>query len=102
MVGAIFWLAGELIHLMILAIIAAAVLSMLVAFGIANPRNQLVSVVGDFLNRITEPLLRPIRRFLPYLGNIDISPVIAILLLEALQMVLADLYGRLAMSGLAF
>ncbi|HTQ69924.1 MAG TPA: YggT family protein [Acidocella sp.] len=102
MVGAIFWLAGELIHLMILAIIAAAVLSMLVAFGIANPRNQLVYVVGDFLNRITEPVLRPIRRFLPYFGNIDISPVIAILLLEALQMVLADLYGRLAMSGLAF
>ncbi|MGE4482663.1 YggT family protein [Acidocella sp.] len=102
MVGAIFWLAGELIHLMILAIIAAAVMSMLVAFGIANPRNQIVYVVGDFLNRVTEPVLRPIRRFLPYFGTIDLSPVVAILLLEALQMVLADLYGRLAMSGLAF
>ncbi len=102
MIGAIFWLAAELIHLMILAIIAAAVLSMLVSFGVANPRNQIVYVVGDFLNRITDPLLRPIRRFMPYLGNIDISPVIAILLLQALQMVLSDLYGRLAMSGLAF
>ncbi|GAN81810.1 YggT family protein [Acidocella aminolytica] len=102
MVNAIFWLAGEVIHLMVLAIIAAAVLSMLVAFGVANPRNQFVYTIGDFLNRITEPVLRPIRRFVPYMGNIDISPVIAILLLEALQMVLADLYVRLATSGLAF
>ncbi len=102
MVYAIFWLASNLIHLLILAIIAAAVLSMLVAFGVANPRNQIVYVVGDFLNRVTEPVLRPIRRFIPYLGNIDISPIVAILLLQALQMVLGDLYGRLAMSGLAF
>lgn len=102
MVGAIFWLASELIHLLILAIIAAAVLSMLVAFGIANPRNQFVYTVGDFLTRITDPVLRPIRRFLPYMGNIDISPVIAILLLEALQMVLADLYAQIVMRGLAF
>ncbi|MBU6426254.1 MAG: YggT family protein [Rhodospirillales bacterium] len=102
MVGAIFWLVSEVIHLLILAIIAAAVLSMLVAFGVANPRNQFVYVVGDFLNRVTEPVLRPIRRFLPYFGNIDLSPVVAILLLEALQMVLADLYARLVMSGLAF
>ena len=102
MVGAIFWLLSELIHLLTLAIIAAVVLNMLVAFGVANPRNQFVYVVGDFLNRVTEPVLRPIRNFVPYLGNIDISPVIAILLLQALQMVLADLFGRLAMSGLAF
>ncbi len=102
MVGAIFWLASELIHLLILAIIAGAVLSMLVAFGVANPRNQFVYVVGDFLNRVTEPVLRPIRRIIPYMGNIDISPIVAILLLQALQMILADLYGRLAMSGLAF
>ena len=102
MVGAIFWLVSQLIHLLVLAIIAAAVLSMLVAFGIANPRNQVVHVAGDFLNRVTDPVLRPIRRFLPYMGNIDISPIVAILLLQALQMVLADLYGRLVMSGLAF
>ena len=102
MVGAIFWLVSELIHLLILAIIAGAVLSMLIAFGVANPRSQFVYVVADFLNRVTEPVLRPIRQFLPYFGTIDISPIVAILLLEALQMVLADVYGRLDMSGLAF
>lgn len=102
MISAIFWLVGELIHLMILAIIAAAVMSILIAFGVANPRNQIVYSVADFLNKLTEPVLRPIRRFLPYLGNVDISPVVAILLLQALQMVLADIYGRLAMAGMAF
>lgn len=102
MVGAIFWLISEVIHLMILAIIAAAVLSMLVAFGVANPRNQLVYTVGNFLDRITEPVLRPIRRFVPYLGNIDISPIIAILLLQALQIALTNLYGRIALAGMAY
>lgn len=102
MISAVFWLAYQLIHLMVLAIIAAAVMSMLIAFGVANPRNQIVYSVADFLNKLTDPVLRPIRRFLPYLGNIDISPVVAILLLQALQMVLADIYGRLAMAGMAF
>jgi YggT family protein len=102
MVGAIFWLVGEIIHLLILAIIAAAVMSMLIAFGVANPRNQLVYSVADFLNKITDPILRPIRNFVPLFGNVDISPVIAILLLQALQMVLADIEGRLIVAGYAF
>ncbi len=101
MVGAIFWLLSQIIHLLILAVIAAAVMSMLIAFGVANPRNQFVYTVDDFLTKLTEPILRPIRNFLPLLGNVDISPVIAILLLQALQMVLADVYGRLLVAGWA-
>jgi YggT family protein len=102
MVSAIFWLVGELIHLMILALIANAVISMLISFGVANPRNQFVYSVADFLTRITDPILRPIRRFLPYFGNIDISPIVAILLLQALQVALGDVFARLAGAGLAF
>ncbi len=101
MVGAIFWLLSQIIHLLILAVIAAAVMSMLIAFGVANPRNQFVYIVDDFLTKLTEPILRPIRNFVPLLGNVDISPVIAILLLQALQMVLADIYGRLLVAGWA-
>ncbi len=101
MVTALFWLAGEIIHLLIYAIIIAAILNMCVGFGIANPRNPIVAQVMDFLNRLTEPMLRPIRRVLPYFGNIDISPLVAILLLQALQMVLADIYAHLVMAGLA-
>ena len=56
-------------------------MSWLVAFNVVNPRNQFVSMVGEFLYRITEPVLRPIRNVMPNLGGIDISPVILILLL---------------------
>jgi YggT family protein len=102
MLYAIFWLAGELIHLYILAIIAMVVISLLINFGVINARSQFVYSVSDFLVRVTDPVLQPIRRFLPNFGNIDISPVIAILLLEALQMVLADIYGRLVLAGMGF
>lgn len=102
MVFAIFWLAGELIHLIIICIIVAVVLSMLISFGVVDRRNQFVYVVGDFLTRVTDPVLAPIRRHLPYFGNIDISPVIAILLLEALQIVLQDIYVHIAAAGLAY
>ena len=62
-------------------LIAAAVLSWLVAFNVVNSRNQFVAMVGDFLYRITEPVLRPIRSVLPSLGGIDVSPVVLILLI---------------------
>jgi YggT family protein len=102
MVSAIFWLAGEIIHLLILAIIAAVVMSMLISFGVLDRRNQFVYTVSDFLNKLTDPVLRPIRNFMPHFGNIDISPVIAILLLEALEMVLEDIYTHLVFAGWAF
>ena len=62
-------------------LIAAAVLSWLVAFNVVNTRSQAVVMVGDFLYRITEPLLRPIRNLLPGLGGIDVSPVVLILII---------------------
>ncbi len=69
-------------------LIAAAVLSWLIAFNVVNTRNQLVSAIGEFLYRITEPFLRPIRQMLPNLGGIDISPVILILLILFLENVI--------------
>ena len=69
-------------------LIAAAVLSWLVAFNVVNTRNQVVAMLGEFLYRITEPLLRPIRAMLPNLGGIDVSPVILILLILLLENVI--------------
>ena len=66
-------------------LIAAAILSWLVAFNVVNSRNQFVAMVGDFLYRITEPVLRPIRNLLPSLGGIDISPVVLILIIILLK-----------------
>ena len=60
-------------------IIASAIFSWLFAFNVINSRNQFVNTVGDFLYKATEPALRPIRRFLPDLGGIDISPIILLL-----------------------
>jgi len=62
-------------------IIASAIFSWLFAFNVINSRNQFVAMVGDFLFRVTEPALRPIRRLLPDLGGIDISPIILLLIL---------------------
>ena len=73
------WLVDTIITLYIWILIAAAVLSWLIAFNVVNTRNPIVHSVADFLYRITEPALRPIRSILPNLGGIDISPVILIL-----------------------
>jgi YggT family protein len=62
-------------------IIASVVFSWLYAFNVVNPRNQFVGTIGTALFRITEPALRPIRRFLPDLGGIDISPIILLLVI---------------------
>ena len=78
-------LVSTVITIYVWLLIAQAVLSWLVAFGIVNRYNRVVATIGDFLWRITEPLLRPIRRVLPDLGGIDISPVILILLLYFLR-----------------
>ena len=70
-------------------IIASAVFSWLYAFNVVNGRNPFVASVGDFLHRVTEPALRPIRRFIPNLGGIDLSPIILLLIIFFLQAFLA-------------
>ena len=69
------------LNLYVWILIASAVLSWLIAFNVVNTRNQFVSTVWDFLYRITEPALRPIRNMLPNLGGIDISPIILLLII---------------------
>ncbi len=75
------WLIDTLITIFIWLLIAQAILSWLLAFGVVNRHNRAVAVIGDFLYRVTEPALRPIRAFLPNFGGIDISPIVLILLL---------------------
>ena len=75
------WLIHTLIWLYIYLLIGAAVLSWLIAFNVVNSHNPTVRMIWDFLYRMTEPVLRPIRSVLPNLGGIDISPVILIIAL---------------------
>lgn len=79
------YLLIQLIKLYIWLVVASAVLSWLVAFNVVNRHNNVVRVVGDFLYRVTEPALAPIRRFMPDLGGIDISPIVLIFGLVLLQ-----------------
>ena len=78
-------LFNNIIELFIWAIILSALISWLIGFNILNINNKLIYIIADFLNRLTEPFLSPIRRILPYLGGIDLSPVILILLLIFLK-----------------
>ena len=77
-----------LLQLYVYLLIAAAVLSWLVAFNVVNTRNPVVAMVGDFLYRITEPVLRPIRNVMPNLGGIDVSPVVLILIIILIEKVI--------------
>jgi YggT family protein len=66
-------------------VILGAILSWLIAFGVVNIRNDLVRSAWNLFLALTEPLLRPIRKFLPNTGGIDLSPIVlllGILLLE--------------------
>jgi YggT family protein len=70
-------------------LIASAILSWLIAFNVVNTRNQFVAAVAEFLYRITEPVLAPIRRLMPNLGGLDISPIILILIIILIQKLIA-------------
>ncbi len=89
------WLIDTVINIYIWILIAAAVLSWLIAFNVVNTRNQIVSGVAEFLYRVTEPALRPIRNMLPSLGGLDISPVILIIGLLFLRQLIFWIYIRL-------
>jgi len=93
----LFQFISYVLQLYVYVLIIAAVFSWLVAFNVVNPRNPAVTMIGQFLYAVTEPVLRPIRRLLPNMGGIDISPIIVILVIFFIQsVVLPNLYRALA------
>lgn len=78
-----------ILQIYVWVLIAAAVLSWLVAFNVVNSYNGFVRSVGEFLYRVTEPVLAPIRNVLPSFGGIDLSPMVLILIIFFLQRVIA-------------
>ena len=83
---AIFYLVLQVLKLYSYVVIANVVISWLVAFNILNTSNRFVYSVLDLTYRLTDPILNKIRRFLPNLGTLDISPVILLLLIWFLEM----------------
>ena len=79
------WLIITIIQLYTYVVIATVIVSWLIAFNVINLHNPFVRQIAYILAQLTEPLLDPIRRVLPSLGGLDISPVILLLLLYFLQ-----------------
>jgi YggT family protein len=76
------------LDLYIWLLIASAILSWLIAFNVVNTRNQFVASVSEFLYRITEPVLAPIRNIMPNLGGLDVSPIVVILIIMFIQRII--------------
>jgi YggT family protein len=86
--GAFFYVIYLALQFYLYLVVAWVVLSWLIAFNVVNTRNQLVAMVADFLYRITEPALGPIRKVMPNLGAIDISPIVLFFIIIFLQQVI--------------
>ena len=97
-VAALLFLFNSLVSLAIFLVIVTAILSWLVAFDVINLRNPAMYRIVKTLDQLTEPMLRPIRRFLPNLGGIDISPIILLLLLQALRIVVDGFLAPLVVT----
>lgn len=85
----------NIIQIYIYVVVAAIVVSWLINFNVLNTGNKFVYTVNDFLGRLTEPVLRPMRRYIPVLGGIDVTPVVLILLLVFLQNLIAEYWFRI-------
>jgi YggT family protein len=89
------WLILTVINVYFWIILAMVVLSWLVAFNVVNRSNPYVRQIGQALEKLTEPLLRPIRRVLPDLGGIDLSPIVLLLGLQFVSMLVKGLFESL-------
>ena len=85
MINPFIWLVLTFIDLYMWIVIIGVVLSWLVAFNVVNTTNRFIFMVGDFTHRATEPALGRIRRYVPNLGGMDVSPMVLIILLMFLE-----------------
>ena len=91
-------LISQITELFIWLLIIQAIMSWLTNFGIINTQSNFVNMIGSFLYKVTEPLLRPIRKILPEFGGVDISPIILIMLLIFLRNLLFEYTGMINFS----
>jgi YggT family protein len=100
-VQAVQYLVNTLIDLFIIVLIVSIVLSWLLAFGVVNRHNPVVSSIFNFTQAVTEPVMRPVRNVIPSMGGLDLSPIVVFLGLQALQIFLnAYVFGPAIARGL--
>jgi YggT family protein len=97
-VATLLWIFDTVIGLYILVVFLAVIMSWLIAFGVLNTRNDLARSLVNFLDALTEPVFRRVRRIVPPIGGFDLSPIIVFIVLFALRN-LVDAYVAMAMFG---
>ncbi len=102
LLDAVFFLIDAALDLFWWAVLLAAVVQTLMSFNVLDGRNRIVWTIADFLYRITEPALRPLRNRLPNLGGIDLSPLVLLLLITAVSIAVTAIRGYMLRSGLYF
>jgi len=95
MVNPVIWLILTILDIYFWVILITVIMSWLIAFNVINGANPYVRQVSYALRRLTEPLLAPIRRFLPDLGGIDISPIVLLILLQFVRYLVVYIGYRL-------
>ena len=92
----LLFIVDALLNLLVIAIIVSAILSWLVAFDVINLRNRIIYQIAHFLDAVTRPVLRPFQRFIPPLGGVDITPILALLVLQGIRIyILPMIFGPL-------
>jgi YggT family protein len=81
----LFDILEAILGLMEFAIVVNAIMSWLVAFDVINLRNRFIYQIASFLDAVTRPILRPFQRFIPPLGGVDITPILAIIVIQAVR-----------------
>jgi YggT family protein len=90
------WLVDAVFGVLTFGLLIYIILGLLVSFAVVNSHNQVVAIVMGTLHRIFEPMLRPIRNFLPSLGGLDISPIFLFITLEFISRILVRFLISLA------
>lgn len=95
LISTILWVILELLELYWWVVIAAVIASWLVAFNVVNVANQLMRSLLRLLDALTDPLFRQIRRVIPPIGGLDLSPLVVLLAIQALRMLIVGYAGYL-------
>lgn len=96
MMNPIFWLIWQVLEIYMWIVIVAVVMSWLIAFNVVNLHNNIVRAIVRTLDAVTEPVFRMVRRVLPTMGGLDLSPIVVFLGIMFLQYVIVYLSRTLA------
>ncbi len=97
--AALYWLIDTVLGLYVWVLIIQVILSWLIAFNVINTYNRFVNMIGGFTHQLTEPALKRIRRFVPSIGNVDLSVLVLILLIWFVRKLLWDNWGSAVRFG---